>query len=127
MIGRLLIMQALLVAPAVSTMETAPGPERYRLDCAGTLQGADPAIPPSSIAADGIVDLGKRRVDGFGIGRSTIIRVSDREIGFGRENGTEGVIARATGAVDIRVRAGDAASRPLISIHLDCRRSAPVS
>ena len=127
MIGRLLIMQAFFIVPAVSTMETAPGPERYRLDCAGTLQGADPNIPPSSISADGIVDLAKRRVDGFGIGSSAIVRVSDREIGFGRTNGTEGVIARATGAVDIRVMSGDTAARPLISIHLDCRRSAPVS
>jgi hypothetical protein len=127
MIGRLLIMKALLVVPAVSTLETAPEPERYRLACAGTLQGADPAIPPSSITADGIVDLAKRRVDGFGMGSNAIIRVSEREIGFGRGNGTEGVIARATGAVDIRVMSGEATPKTLVSIHLDCRRSTPVS
>ncbi len=61
------------------------------------------------------------------MGNSAIILVSDREIGFGQGNGTEGVIVRATGAVDIRVMSGDATARPLISIHLDCRRSAPVS
>lgn len=135
MIGRLLMIKALVVAiPTVTTIEPEKPPERFRLTCAGTLQGADQHTPPSRIQADGTVDLSQMRVYGFGVGGAAILRVSDREIGFGPKrdpdagagNFVEGTFGRTTGAVDIAVRSAQRAGK-ILSMHLDCRTVGPTS
>jgi hypothetical protein len=129
-----MIKAMIVVIPTVATIEPQKPPERFRLTCAGMLRGADATIPPSPIQADGTVDLAQMRVYGFGVGGAAILRVSDREIGFGPKrdrdagagNFVEGTFGRTTGTVDIAVRSVKGTGN-ILSIHLDCRTVGPTS
>lgn len=104
---------------------------RIRLACNGTMVTADQRLPGSQIWADGIIDFGKMRVSGFGIGGAPILSMTAEKVRFGTpslqdtagSHTIEGTIDLLSGATHVVVRSTKPSRVFLIRLQLDCRSS----
>ncbi len=130
--GAMFVKSILAIAAAVATGVSPPSggsvPERGLLlfRCSGTMRTAD--APPIPIVAEAFVDLGKRRVFGFGIRSARVVVANDRLITFGGDgeaghDQVEGSLDRRTGKARVVVLAANDPARELIAMELDCRQA----
>jgi hypothetical protein len=118
------------IVPASTPSEPA---ERFFLACKGVMRVAAD-IPPSPIVTEGIVDLARSRVSGFGAGGGGhIVLVTATRIGFASDpagsgaESVDGTINRVTGETAIRVRRSSEPQGHLIAMDLVCTfRASPV-
>src|SRR5579871_3527184 len=91
MIAKPILALAATVAASVSPPGDYEGAERGRLlfSCIGTIRTAD--APETAVVAEAFVDLVSRRVDGFGVGSASVLRVTDSVITFGNAAGRQQV------------------------------------
>jgi hypothetical protein len=129
--GALLLCTAALCAAIVPVSGPSEPEDRFYLACEGTMRVSGNA-PPSQIATQGIVDLARGRVHGFGIGgRERIVLLTATQIAFssdetgGRGQIVDGTINRVSGKALIHVRSPRQPDRPLIAMDLDCRFGPP--
>jgi hypothetical protein len=132
MLARLLILCAsAAIASAASIVDAPTSADRFRLACSGTLAPSADRPVASPIMADGIVDLVKGNVYGFGLGGQPIRSVTLRQIAFGDGAGLtatgriEGSIDRQTLETRIVVHARGMDEDPLIAMRLACHIAGP--
>ena len=122
----LLICSAAVCGALLPVSESFDSSEsRFFLTCKGTMHVAG-AMPASAIIADGIVDLAKRRVYGFGVGGEPIVLLTGTLIGFATPAASDGQVVdgsidRHTGKTTISVRSSKDPSERLIDMDLDCQ------
>ncbi len=131
MLAKSILVFAVITASASQPSTDPPSAhQRFFLTCIGTMRTAGaPSVP---ITANGLVDLGGRRVAGFGVGSAPILVMTDALIGFGTATGgdgerVEGSLDRQTGKTRVVVRAARNPSVELIAMDLDCRSAPPIS
>jgi hypothetical protein len=130
MIANLLVAcSAALCGAFLPASDTPDPPKRFFLSCKGTMQVAGNSVP-SQIMADGIVDLGRRRVYGFGLGGEQIIVLAARQIDFASREGAgpsviDGSIDLDTGKTTITTRSARNPDEHLIDMALDCEAHPP--
>ena len=123
----ILVIAAITASATQPSNDPPPAHQRFFLTCIGTMRTAGaPAVP---ITANGLVDLGGKRVAGFGVGSAPILVMTDALIGFGSAadadgDRVEGSLDRQTGKTRIVVRAARDPSDELIAMDLDCRSGA---
>ena len=149
--GRYLVLGAVLIAAALPGVtialaasnadvgERIAADERFLLSCTGAMSTGGRA-DADRVAANAMVDLANRSVNGFGIGSSPIVVVNDAVIAFGvapvdlvtrvaepraatpQVGGPtiEGTIDRTSGATRIVVHPAADPAGVLIAMTLDC-------
>ena len=132
MLAKSILVGATVVWVSSSQPINAPvPPERFFLTCAGTMRTA--GDPGSEITANGLIDLARMRVIGFGVGGGPILVMTASLIGFGSAAGQtqgdtiEGSIDRATGRVKIVVKSASDPAHEVIAMDLNCRSATPMS
>ena len=132
MLAKSILVGATVVWVSSSQPINAPvPPERFFLTCAGTMRTA--GDPGSEITANGLIDLARMRVIGFGVGGGPILVMTASLIGFGsvgRAQGgdtIEGSIDRATGRVRIVVKSASDPAHEVIAMDLNCKSATPMS
>jgi len=131
MLAKSILVLAVITASAAQPSNDSPAArQRFLLTCIGTMRTA--GAPPMPITANGLVDLGSKRVAGFGVGSAPILVATEAVIGFGSAvsaegNRVEGSLDRQTGKTRIVVRAASDPAEELIAMDLDCRPAPPIS
>jgi hypothetical protein len=123
----LLICSAALCGALLPVSDTTDRADRFFLTCQGTMRVAGaPAASP--IITEGIVDLAKRRVYGFGLGGEQVIVLAAGQVGFASPEPTASAAGTIDGSIDLRTGkttiAMHAAGNPgshLIDMDLECR------
>jgi hypothetical protein len=130
MVANLLIACSAAVCGALLPVSglTEP-PHRFFLACRGTMLVAGSGAQ-SRILADGIVDMERRRVYGFGLGGEQVIVLAARQIAFASLKPTgaavvDGSIDLRTGKTTITTRSARNPDEHLIDMELDCEARPP--